>query len=179
MGHLLDNKVMQALEVSLIRRVMMKKLLGQPYGAQRQGNNLFDVAFFRTGEFATAAAQINQQKFWWRYPQTGDHAKVNQPALFKPGNDLKVPTGYRLHPLRKEPCVIAVTQGAGSHYARALNRITLYRAMKTPQDLQGLGHGLGIEIAIAKDTFTQTSDFAVLMKGNQASTAQFGNAEPD
>ena len=155
---------MQTLQIGFVRRIMRKKFLRQAHGAQRQCDDLFDVSFFREREFATASAQIHQQELWRRRAQTGDHAQVNQPAFFKSSNDFKVPAGGGLDPFGKEPGIVAVTQGAGADHARTLHSKTLHGAMKTAHDFKGLGHGLGIEIAVTKNAFTQPRNFTVLMQ---------------
>ena len=104
---------------------------------------------------------------------------MNQPAFFQSGNNFKVPASHGLYPFSEETCVIAVTQGAGADHARAFHRKALDRTMKTAHDFECLRHGLGIEVTVAKDTFTQTGDLAVLMERNQMSTAKFGNTEPN
>jgi hypothetical protein len=50
--------------------------------------------------------------------------------------------------------------------------------MKSAQDLQRLGHCLGIKITVSKYSFAQPSNFAVLMQGDQPSAPKFGDTEP-
>src|SRR5579864_638997 len=103
---------------------------------------------------------------------------MNKAAFFQAADDFKVPAGNGLDPLFKETSAVAVTQGAGPNNARALHRIALHGAVKTTKDLERLSHCLGIKVAIAKHTFTQAGDFAVLMQGYKATAPKFGDAEP-
>jgi len=105
-------------------------------------------------------------------------AQVDEPPFFQAGNDIQLPTGNRFEPLAKEPGIVAVTQGAGGDNARPFHSVALHRAMKTAQHLERMRHGLGIEVAVAKNAFTQACNFAVLVQRDQPPPAQFGNAEP-
>jgi len=55
----------------------------------------------------------------------------------------------------------------------------LDRTVESPQDLEGARHGLRVEAAIMKHSFAQASNLAVLVKGDEAAIAQFGNAQPN
>src|SRR5579859_3882152 len=99
-------------------------------------------------------------------------------AFFKTADDLKVPAGHGLHPFFKKAAAVAVAQCAGPDNTRAVYGMALHRPMKAAQHLQRLGHRLRVEIAVAKYAFTQARNLAVLVQGNQASTPEFGDAEP-
>src|SRR5579871_5335822 len=105
---------MQALQISFVGRIMMNEFLRQTHGAQRQRDNLFDVAFFRESEFAASSAEIEQQELGRRSSQAGDHAKMNQAAFFQTGNYFKMPASCSLDPFGEETGVVAVAQGAGA-----------------------------------------------------------------
>jgi hypothetical protein len=49
--------------------------------------------------------------------------------------------------------------------------------MKAAQHFERLRHCLRIQIAVAKDSFTKTSDFPVLVQSDQASAPQFGDTQ--
>src|SRR6267142_2352334 len=102
---------------------------------------------------------------------------MNETAFFQAADDFKVPAGNRFHPLCKEAGAVAVTQCAGPDDTRALHCVALHGTMKTAQHLERLGHRLRIKIAIAKYTFTQAGNFAVLVQGDQAPAPKFSNTE--
>src|SRR5579884_2135345 len=104
---------------------------------------------------------------------------MNEPAFLQAGDDVEMPAGNIFKPLGKEAAIVTVAQGASGYHAGALNRITLHRAMKPPENFQGMRHGLRIKAAIAEHAFSQPRDFTVLMQSDKTSPAEFSNAEPD
>src|SRR5438874_2348776 len=102
---------------------------------------------------------------------------MNQPAFLEAGDDLDFPPGGRPHPFGEYARIVAVAHGAGGDHADAFYSIALGSAMEAAQHLERMGHGLWIEIAVAKNSLSQAGNFTVLMQSNQAAFIQFSNTQ--
>ena len=142
----------------------MKEGLGQAHRADGQADHVFDVSRDRDGQLATAAAEVDQQGAAAGDARIGEHAEMDEPAFFQSGDDFCFPAGGAADPIEESAAVARVTQGAGRDHAHAIGGVSLHSAVKSPQHLQGLRHGLRIERAIGKHTFAETRDLAVFVR---------------
>ena len=109
----------------------------------------------------------------------GEHAQVDEAALFQAGDDFHLPAGGGAHPVAKGAAVAGVAQGAGGDHAHAVGGVGLDGAMKAPQHAQGVRHGLRIERSVGEDALAQARDFAVFVQGLQAAAHHLGDFQPD
>ncbi len=89
---------------------------------------------------------------------------MDQPALFQSGDDFRLPARGGLYPLGENLAIVGVTESAGGHHACAIHGVALHGLVEAPQHFQGVRHGLGIKVAVAKDALAETCDFAILME---------------
>ncbi len=93
------------------------------------------------------------------------------------GDDFHFPSGGRFDPFGEDAGVAGVAQGAGGHHPRAVHGKALHGTMKAAQHLERVGHGLGIEAAVAEYALAQTRNLAVLVQRDEPSFDQVGDAE--
>src|SRR5205807_4117218 len=177
--YLFGNELMQPIQLLPRRWIVPYELLRKAHGTQRESHHFLDMTAVGKRQLTTAAAQVDQQQLRRTDPQFGNHSQVNQAAFFRAGDHIQVPAGCRFDPFLEDLRIIAVAHGAGGDHAHALHRPGLHSAMKAPQDLQGVGHGLGAKAAIAENTFAQPRYLAVLVQRDQLAFAKLGNAKPN
>ena len=167
------------LQLFLLGRIMMKKGLGEAHRSDREADHVLDVARDGDGQLATAAAEIDQQRPAAGDAGIGEHAEMDEAAFFQSGDDLGFPAGGAAHPIQESAAVARVTQSAGRDYAHAVGGVSLHGAVKAPQHLQSVRHGLRIECAVGKDAFAETRDLAIVVERLQTTAYGLGYLEPD
>src|SRR5262245_32948003 len=100
---------------------------------------------------------------------------MDEPRLFESGNNLHSPAGGRAHPFQKRLRVARVAQRAGGHHPHRVGPQPLCRSMETAQYLHRLGHRFGCQKIGSEYSFTQASDFAVVVDAVESAPTQARN----
>src|ERR1700722_402423 len=169
----------QAFEFAFARGIMAKEFIGEADRSQRQADGITDVATLRDGEFATAAAEIDEQGRSAIQAGARDEPEVNEARFFYAGDDFDAPSGGRFHPFQKSLGVAGVAKGAGGDYADRVGDDLLRGAMEAAQDFDGFRHRFGSEKSGAEDAFAEAGDFAVFMERFEFAALQTRNFQAD